>query len=254
MGFSVVNLFGYAMDIGEQMLISGAEVHRVEESISRICRAFGAVRVDVFIITSSMVVTVHTRGGETYTQTRRVTSTNTNYEKLHRLNQLSREICEKQLSAQEIERRLNDAVNCSKFPLWLEFICYSVIAGAFTLFFGGNIIEALVSLAVGAAVWSAAFFLDKIISNNIFRKFFSTVIATLLTFLAVRFCWIANADMVIIGNIMPLIPGIGLTNALRDLFTGDSIAGLLRTIEAVLTALSIAAGYFLIAVLGGFAL
>ena len=39
-----------AMDIGEQMLISGAEVHRVEDSIQRICYALGAVRADIFII------------------------------------------------------------------------------------------------------------------------------------------------------------------------------------------------------------
>ena len=63
-----------------------------------------------------------------------------------------------------------------------------------------------------------------------------------------------HVDKVIIGNIMTLIPGIGLTNAIRDLFTGDSIAGLLRSIEAVLTALSIAAGYYLVAVQGGFVL
>jgi len=250
----MIKLFGYAMDIGEQMLISGAEVHRVEESISRICYAFGAARVDVFIITSSMVVTIHTNDGKSYTQTRRVTSANTNYERLHRLNQLSRDICEKHLSEQEIESKLNDAINCNKFPVWLEIVCYCMIAGAFTLFFGGNITEALISLVVGAVVRLGTFFFDKIISNNIFCKFFSTVMATLLAFFAVEFGWIANVDMVIIGNIMPLIPGIGLTNALRDLFTGDSIAGLLRTIEAVLTALAIAAGYFLAALLGGFAL
>jgi len=79
-------------------------------------------------------------------------------------------------------------------------------------------------------------------------------VATFLAFLAVKLGWIADVDKVIIGNIMTLIPGIGLTNALRDLFTGDSIAGLLRSIEAVLTALAIAAGYFLVAVLGGFAI
>lgn len=250
----MIKLFGYAMDIGEQMLISGAEVHRVEESISRICYAFGAARVDVFIITSSMVVTIHTNDNKSYTQTRRVTSANTNYERLHRLNQLSRDICEKHLTEQEIENKLNDAVNCNKFPIWLELACYSVIAGAFTLFFGGSTIDALISLIVGAVVRLGTLFFNKIISNNIFCKFFSTVMATLLAFLAVEFGWIANVDMVIIGNIMPLIPGIGLTNALRDLFTGDSIAGLLRTIEVILTALAIAAGYFLAALLGGFAL
>ena len=68
-----------------------------------------------------------------------------------------------------------------------------------------------------------------------------------------KFGVIATADNVIIGNIMTLIPGLGLTKALRDLFTGDSIAGLLRTIEAVLIALAIAAGYFVVA-LGGAAL
>jgi len=250
----MIKLFGYAMDIGEQMLISGAEVHRVEESISRMCYAFGAARVDVFIITSSIVVTIHTKEGETLTQTRRVTSTGINYERLHHLNGLSREICEKNLTEQEIEKKLKAAVNCKKFPFWLEVACYAIIAAAFTLFFGGNITEALVSLVIGAIVRLGIFFCDKIISNRIFGKFFSAVITTFLAFLTVGLGWISNEDKVIIGNIMTLIPGIGLTNALRDLFTGDSIAGLLRSIEAVLTALAIAAGYFLVAVLGGFVL
>lgn len=250
----MVKLFGYAMDIGEQMLISGAEVHRVEESINRMCHALGAVRVDVFIITSSMVVTIHTEDGNTYTQTRRVTTASFNFEKLHYLNNLSREICENKLTEQEIEKKLSDAKRSKKFPIWLEFICYAVIAGAFTLFFGGNITEAVISLFVGAAVRLSLFFSEKIISNKIFDKFFATVIITFLAFLAVKFAWINDVDKVIIGNIMSLIPGIGLTNAIRDLFIGDSIAGLLRSIEAVLTALAIAAGYFLVAVLGGFVL
>lgn len=247
----MIKLFGYAMDIGEQMLISGAEVHRVEESINRMCQAIGAVRVDVFIITSSMVVTIHTNDGNTYTQTRRVTNINFDFQKLHCLNDLSREICEKGLTAQEIEKKLAELKEGKRFPLWVEVICYAVIAGAFTLFFGGNTIEALISLFIGTVVRICLFFSEKIISNKIFNKFFATVIITLSAFLAVKFSWIDNVDKVIIGNIMTLIPGIGLTNAIRDLFTGDSIAGLLRSIEAVLTALAIAAGYFLVTVLGG---
>ncbi len=247
-------LLSYAMDIGEQMLISGAEVHRVEESIYRMCYALGAIRVDVFIITSSMVVTIHTSDGNIYTQTRRVTSSSSNFEKLHRLNQLSREICEKNLTEQEIQDKLSAAINCRKYPVWLEFVCYSIIAAAFTLFFGGTLIEALFSLFVGAFVRLSISFSDKIISNKIFCKFISAFIATLLAYLAVKFSLISSVDKVIIGNIMTLVPGVGLTNAIRDLFTGDSIAGLLRTIEAVLTALAIAAGYFLVVVLGGYAL
>ncbi len=247
-------LLSCAMDIGEQMLISGAEVHRVEESISRICHALGAERVDVFIITSSMVVTIQAGDGETYTQTRRVEASNINLERLHHLNQLSRDICENSLSEQEIREKFNAAVNCKKYPLWLEFVSYAMIAGVFTLFFGGGIVETIVSLIIGMIVRTSMFFCEKIISNKIFVKFFSTIIITLLSFITLKFGLISNVDKIIIGNIMTLIPGIGLTNALRDLFAGDSIAGLLRSIEAVLAALAIAAGYFLVVILGGFVL
>lgn len=250
----MVKLFNYAIDIGEQMLISGAEVHRVEESINRMCTALGAVRVDVFIITSSIVVTIHTSDGEVYTQTRRVISTSTNFEKLHLLNDLSRSICRKRLSEQEIQEKFNAAVNVKKAPLWLEVVCYALIAGAFTLFFGGSVVEATFSLLVGAVVRLGIFLCNKMFTNKIFDKFVSAVIATFMAYIAVKFGWISSVDKIIIGNIMTLIPGIGLTNALRDLFTGDSISGLLRLIEAALIALAIAAGYFVVAVLGGFAL
>lgn len=245
-------LFECAMDIGEQMLISGAEVHRVEESVNRMCYAFGAKRVDVFIITSSMVATVYTESGETFTQTRRVTSSKFNIEKLHRLNSLCRDVCSAPITAEDMRARLESALNCKQFPAWLELLSSAVIAGSFTLFFGGNWVETVISFGIGALVWLCQFWADRIVPNKIFGKFYGSAIATLLAFAALRFGWISSMDNVIIGNIMTLIPGVGLTNAIRDLFSGDSIAGLLRLIDAALTALAIAAGYYLIAVLGGF--
>ena len=71
-----------AMNIGEELLVSGAEIHRVEDSVNRILIALGASRVDTFIITSSMVVTVYTSDGEVYTETRRITDAGTDFEKI----------------------------------------------------------------------------------------------------------------------------------------------------------------------------
>ena len=247
------SLFVCAMDIGEQLLISGAEVHRVEESISRMCSAFGFARADVFIITTSMVVTVFDNDGKSLTQTRRINSTSIDYEKLHLLNDLSRRICENKIVYEEIRREIEAIKGKKAYPLWAEFLSYSGIAAAFTLFFGGGLKEAAVSLIIGALVRLGILLSEKVFTNKIFNKFISSLIVSLLAFVAVKFGVIATADNVIIGNIMTLIPGLGLTNALRDLFTGDSIAGLLRTIEAVLIALAIAAGYFVVA-LGGAAL
>lgn len=243
-----------AMDVGEQMLISGAEVHRVEESICRMCNAFGFVRTDVFIITSSMVVTVYDKDNTPYTQTRRITGSTTDIEKIHHLNALSRKICAQPMTEEEIRADLAKAVSCKTYPFWVELLCYAVIAGAFTLFFGGTWTETLISLLVGGIVRLGIALWERAIPSKIFSKFFSAAVATALAYFSVKMGWICQVDKIIIGNIMTLIPGIGLTVALRDLFTGDSIAGLLRTIEAILTALAIAAGYFLVAALGGFVL
>ncbi|MBR5540692.1 MAG: threonine/serine exporter family protein [Clostridia bacterium] len=240
-----------AMDIGEQMLVCGAEVHRVEDSVKRICEAFGAVRTDVFIITSSMVVTVQYGEGDTCTQTRRITSTGTDFEKIHRLNALSRKICADDMTVSQIREELAHIVAVNTYPLWAECVCYAVISGAFALFFGGGGIEAAVAFAIGAQVRLVITAADKAISNKIFSKFIASFTATALAFAALKLGWVPTVDKTMIGIIMTLIPGIGLTNALRDLFTGDSIAGLLRSIEAVLSALAIAAGYFLFAALGG---
>ncbi len=243
-------LLNAVMDIGEQMLVCGGEVHRVEDSLKRIFSAYGTERADIFIITSSMVVTVQ-KDGNTYTQTRRITETTTDYDKLHKLNELSRNICKYKLSADEIRKDLDAISSEKKYPLWLEFICYAVIAGAFTLFFGGNATEAIVSFIAGALVRLVILACDKTVKNKIFTKFISSAVATSIAFLGLKLALISSVDKIIIGNIMSLIPGIGLTTALKDLLVGDSIAGLLRTIEACITALAIAVGYLVITFIAG---
>lgn len=240
-----------AMNIGEQMLLCGAEVHRAEDSVRRMCAAFGAERTDIFIITSSMVATVYTAEGESYTQTRRIIGSSTDLEKLHHLNALSRKICSKTVSLAEAEAEFSKILALRAYPFSLECLSYAVIAGAFTLFFGGNLREAAVSLIVGCLMRLVVAFADRSIINRIFAKLIAAFSASLLAYGAVKSGVITSVDKVIIGNIMTLIPGIGLTNALRDLFVGDSIAGCLRLVDAALSALAIAAGYFLCAFMMG---
>lgn len=243
-------LFTVAMDIGEQMLVSGAEVHRAEDSIKRICSHFGAARTDVFVITSSMVVTVYMPDGKILTQTRRILSTGTDLEKLHNLNELSRRICCSDMTADEIKAEYEKAIGCKHYPKLLENFAYGIIAAMFTLFFGGILPDAAVSFVVGFFVRFTIVRLPHS-GNRLFPAFLSSLIATALTVTAHALGIVTSVDMVLIGNIMPLIPGIGLTNSFRDLFVGDSIAAILRMTEALLTALAIAAGYIIVVLIGG---
>ena len=94
-----------ALDLGEQMLLRGAEVGRVEDTLTRILRSQGAVRVDVFTITSSMVVTAQWEDGPV-TQTRRISGIQYDMTALTRLNALRREICAGACSMETVGQRL----------------------------------------------------------------------------------------------------------------------------------------------------
>ncbi len=237
------NLLQIVMDIGEEMIISGAEIHRVEDSIWRMCNSKNVKRTDVFTTTSSMVVTLYDDNGETYTQTRRILTADTNIEKLHLLNNLSRKICSYNLSEEEIKIELENIKKCKKYSFPIECLAYAMITGGFTIFFGGNITEAIVSLFIGVIGRFVVKFIEKINMIRIFSKFFCSLIATVFSYLFVIIGVIEKVDMVMIGNIMVLIPAVALTNAIRDLLTGHNIAGTVRVIEAVTSALAIAAGF-----------
>ena len=79
------------LDFGEAMLEAGGEINRVEDSISRMGIAYGAVKTNVFVITSSIVLTMTFADGVEITQTRRIISSgSTDFSKLEQLNVLSR--------------------------------------------------------------------------------------------------------------------------------------------------------------------
>jgi uncharacterized membrane protein YjjP (DUF1212 family) len=99
------------LDIGEMLLMSGAEVSRVEDTMERLGSAYHFNRVDIFTITSSIVFTVQTDSGEIITQTRRIKSTKVNMEKLEQINTRSREICKKQVSLEQLQQYIREIHN-----------------------------------------------------------------------------------------------------------------------------------------------
>ena len=175
------------MDIGEQMLLSGTEIHRIEDSATRILTALGAARVDVFVITTNMIISITTPEGEVLTQTRRINGSGTDFDKLHKLNDLSRRICAGKIQACDIDKALSEITPSRVYPLWVEFICYAVIAGAFTMFFGGDLIMSLVSLVVGIIIRVVLLASEHTVKNRIFSKFIASFVATALAYSAYRF-------------------------------------------------------------------
>ena len=239
------HILSCALDVGEHLLVSGAEIYRVEDCICRICFAYGATDVDVFTITSSIVATVEPPGEQRLTQTRRIGKYATNLERVDQLNQLSREMCRTCMDYEEFQEKFRKIMAQKRYSNRQEVLVYAMIASGFTVFFGGSWTDALVSACIGAVLKCVVYLIGTVRFNHVLSNLIASFALSVLAFLSVRLGLAEHVDMIVIGNIMLLIPGVALTNSLRDMISGDTMAGILRFMEACILAVAIAAGYIL---------
>lgn len=231
------------LEIGTEMLLSGAEVSRVEDSIERICKSFGAERVDVLTITASIICTIYTKDYGPVTQSRRIHGQQTNLHRLEELNQLSRKICMERLNREEVREELDTILNRRGFSFFTLMCMFALASGMFSLFFGGSVGDAIASACIGVMIkW-----MDATSKKMRINTFLSALLCSLIGgVLAAVFVYMGLGDsmsMISIGNIMLLIPGLALTNSMRDMFSGDTVSGTMRFVESILLAMTIAFGF-----------
>ena len=160
-----------AMEVGERILHCGGEVGRVEDSIRRICLAYGAVNVDVIAILSMIVLTVDF-GEETFTSSRRVEEIGkTNLGMLSGLNDLSRRICATTPTKAEVLEKIEKINAGRNIGTVKNLIGCILIAFGFAVFFGGSITDGLFSAVIAIPMCFLLNFLTGTkISNVIDRK------------------------------------------------------------------------------------
>lgn len=239
------NLLCQLLDIGEAMLADGAEVKRVEDTLIRMGCASGAVRMSVFVITSSMVVTMGLADGRKLTQTRRILSPGgTDFEKLEAFNALSRAYCKAPMPVSELAERVQSlkAETPSSRMLCLGNM---LAAGSFALFFGGGPWDGVLAAAFAVLIFVLQRRLTPICPNKVIFNLLCALLTGMGICLCARLIPGLQADKIMIGDIMLLIPGIAMTNAVRDVLVGDTISGIMRLIETLLWAGSLACGFMI---------
>ena len=233
------------LDIGEIMLVSGAEVNRVEDTVQRMAKAYGCNRVDVFTITSSIVVTVH-REGKIYTQTRRIREYRTDIARIEACNSLSRSVCKHPMSAEEFLAQCDQLRKAPSCPIYITCLSYLLVASSFAVFFGGTAWDALAAALSAMLLFGTDQLLSRIQLQRIVTTIVCSAVVALSAVVLTKLRIGHSVDMICIGNVMLLIPGISFTTSLRDMISGDTISGLLGLCEALLRAVAIALGFALI--------
>lgn len=234
-------VFSAILDLGEIMLRSGAEVYRVEDTVKRLVAAYGGQSSHVFAIPSHVVVTARF-DGEEYNLSRRVLNVQTNLDTLDHVNDLARRLCRETPRAEEIRAHLQAATKNRGYYGYQKIGIFAFISLSFTLFFGGNLMDGLISALLGVVVFFAMGISRRIGGNLLFTDILCAAITAFLAVISVRIGIGSDADKIIIGNIMLLIPGVELVNGIRDFIAGDIQAGMMHVAEALFLAIGIAVG------------
>ena len=238
--------------VGIILTKSGAEVHRVEDTMERICKAYGASVIDAYVTPTLLIISFSFKDqSELYHNIKRVYSSSYDLSKIDKINSLSREVCSKPIDLDLFDELLDKIDNEKSYSTWMLCLAGALCAFGFAFFYKGDLYDALVAIPVGFCTKLLTSLLEKIEFPAFFKHLLSGAFLTALS-IVLATIFKVDRDIVIIASIMLLVPGLAITNAIRDSVSGDLVSGITRAIEAIFIAIAIALGSgIVLSLLGG---
>ena len=232
-----------ALLAGEIMLSSGAETYRVEDTVYHILKVSNLERCDVFVVSMSIMVSIADSNLEAISRVRNVENRTINLGNIYYVNDISRKLCREDITLEDAHEQLQDLLKVKRYPQWLIYICTIISATSFTMLFGATWLECTLAAFNALFVIISRILYAKVRINRFVSNMAVCCIMAITTSVFVRIPNVPiGIEPIIAGSIMPLLPGVALTNAIRDTLQGDYVSGTARLVEAFVTAASLAVG------------
>lgn len=236
-------LFKFALLAGDIMLKNGAETYRVEDTINRILRTSHFSVIESFVTPTGIMATLDDASIDMITYVRRIDKRTINLSKVELTNDVSRKYCNGDLTLEEAYHKLLEVKKRPTYSKSILFIAYGLVAGFFTIVFEGHFFDGVVATIIGCCLALMDFLFSRYDVNKFFYDLVGGSVIALLAILLTKIIPVGiNMNVIIIGSIMPLVPGVAFTNAIRDTIEGNLVSGVSRAVEALIVAASIATG------------
>ena len=242
MEYKAEDVLDVAMEVGVNLLKCGAEIRRVEDTITYISKAYGATEVNVFAIPSLIVATIVFEGRVYTTKVKRNHGVTTDLFRIEKYNKLSRKICAEKPSLNEVRDEIDYIENLKDYNLFLIYLGGFLSASGFAVFFGGTLLDGLAA-GIVSIVMTWFLRLEVIRFNQFVRILLCSLIGGLFS---IVMCWLGIADnlsYVMSGAIMIVIPGLAIGTSIRDIMSNDVLSGSVRLLEAIVVSVAVAAGF-----------
>ena len=231
-----------AVEIGDLLLRNGAEVYRVEDTVMHILKAYDIQHCDVYVLSNGIFASANENTDDACSMIRHVPLGSVHLGRIASLNQLSRELCAKECTLDEAWERLNECKNIPVASNICQIFFCGLGSGGFAYLFGGTALDSVIAFVAGTVLQYFLIACKKKTLSKFIRNILGSGLVTTISLLFLTLGIPVLYDKVIIGAIMPLVPGIALTTSIRDLFNGDYVSGTIHLMDALLTAFCIAVG------------
>lgn len=226
-----------AYEAGAILLENGAEISRVDETMRRIAGHYGVDDENFFVLSNGIMATA-----KGFARTKFIPIKGTSLDKVVAVNQLSREVSAGKCDINQLESRLKSIRAMRPKPAWEQIAASAFGSAAFCIIFGGGFADSIAAFVAGLVLWVYMLFVGYRHLSRIAGAITGGLLATLLCGVMFRMGLGTHLSNMIIGAIIPLIPGVPFTNGIRDLAHEDYIAGVTRLLDALLTFFCISMG------------
>ncbi|QMU08026.1 threonine/serine exporter family protein [Levilactobacillus suantsaii] len=229
-----------ALTAGRIMIENGSEIERVEDTMTRIAVNAGAKTSQLFVMITGILMSLD---GDVGAQIQPIKRRTFDLEKISVVNDLSRQFAEKKITLAAFANRLDHLDATSKyFPFWLQLLASALVSGPLEVVFRHNLPDFWITCVVGMLGWSVFYVISKYVPIRFMAEFASAVTIGVLAVWSQHFGLGNSVDDIIIGSVMPLVPGVPITNSVRDILAGNLVSGPARGIEALVSAAAIGFG------------
>lgn len=225
---------------GKIMLENGSEVYRVEDTMKYIATKSGFPNSINYVTVTGIMFALDE--GESV-KLRDIQERNINLSKVVEVNNLSRQYCSSQMTLENLYSDLEIfSQNNGSYNITLKIICAGIVSTTLMFIYSGIWSDILITFIIGSSGYAVSYFGRKWFKVLYLDMFIAALIIGILASISVDFSLASNRDSVIVGSVMPLVPGIAITNSFRDIVAGDLLSGTARGAESLFTAAAIGMG------------
>ncbi|MFF7955217.1 threonine/serine exporter family protein [Staphylococcus saprophyticus] len=227
---------------GRILLESGAEGSRVEDTMTRIAITLGHKESNSFVTNTVINFMLH---DESYPRMYRIRTRDTNLHRISRTNGISRRLALGDISLEDAFQELQKIYqeqSIKNHYLFYKFIAAAVISVSFLYLQGGHLTDVLTALLAGSFGYIVVEILQQKLHAQFIPEFMGALVIGLVTIIGHNLIPGGSISTIIIAAVMPIVPGVLITNAIQDLFGGHMLMFTTKSLESLVTAFGIGAG------------